>query len=62
MNFPGVGFTFGPIYTYLDWASGVNHSWLGSNDDYAFAEGIVGDNWDHRFNINWILLLKKPIS
>ena len=53
MNVFGVGITFGPIYTYIDWASGINHSWLGADYNNAFAEGIDNDNWDHRFNINF---------
>ncbi|RLD24759.1 MAG: hypothetical protein DRI71_01565 [Bacteroidetes bacterium] len=53
MNVLGAGVTFGPIYTYIDWASGINHSWLGPDYDNSFAEGVADNKWHSRFNINF---------
>lgn len=53
MNVLGMGVTIGPIYTYIDWASGINHAWLGPDYSNAFAEGVNATKWNSRFNINF---------
>ena len=53
MNVLGAGVTVGPIYTYIDWASGINHAWLGPDYGNAFAEGVADKKWHSRFNINF---------
>lgn len=52
MNVTGVLVTAGSIYTYIDYAAGYNHSWLGGNfiDDFSF--GAPNATWEARFNIN----------
>jgi hypothetical protein len=42
----------GPLYIYLDVASGKNHPWLGPDYGIALAEGGVEDEWNTRFNVN----------
>lgn len=49
-NVTGVMLTMGPVFTYIDYALGKNHSWLGSEWNNAFAQG--GNHWGGRFNIN----------
>ncbi len=51
-NVLGVMITAGPVYTYLDVASGKNQAWLGSNYGSAFAEGDPDASWETRFNLN----------
>ncbi|MTI20676.1 hypothetical protein E1176_06555 [Fulvivirga sp. RKSG066] len=52
MNVAGVLITAGSIYTYVDFASGKNHPWLGPVWEEAFSTGTAGANWEMRFNIN----------
>ena len=52
MNVTGVLITAGNIYTYIDYAAGLNHSWLGGNYIDDFSRGTPGANWEARFNIN----------
>ncbi|MDT0688773.1 hypothetical protein RM549_03200 [Salegentibacter sp. F188] len=52
MNVTGVLVTAGNIYTYIDYAAGLNHSWLGGNYIDDFSRGTPGANWEARFNIN----------
>ena len=52
MNVTGVLVTAGQIYTYIDYAAGYNHSWLGGNFVDDFAEGNPNAKWEARFNIN----------
>lgn len=51
-NVTGCMLAMGPVYTYIDYALGKNHSWLGPNWNTAFAEGEASDKWHARFNIN----------
>jgi len=59
MNVFGVLLTAGPIYTYIDYASGVNQDWLGpwggfgeNGDKYGFGQGAAKEEWNSWFNIN----------
>lgn len=52
MNVTGVLVTAGHIYTYIDYAAGYNHSWLGGNFIDDFARGNPDAKWEARFNIN----------
>ncbi|MUP46467.1 hypothetical protein E0K83_12035 [Gramella sp. BOM4] len=52
MNVTGVLVTAGQLYTYIDYAAGYNHSWLGGNFVDDFAEGNPNAKWEARFNIN----------
>ncbi len=51
-NVTGCMVSMGPVYTYVDYALGKNQAWLGKDWDGAFAEGIVSNQWNARFNIN----------
>lgn len=51
-NVTGAMFTMGPIYTYLDYAMGKNHSWLGGDWNESFAEGGDSESWHARLNLN----------
>lgn len=51
-NVTGCMLSMGSVYTYVDYAMGKNHSWLGSDWDNAFADGIASNHWNVRFNIN----------
>lgn len=52
MNVTGVLVTAGQVYTYIDYAAGYNHSWLGGNFVDDFARGNPDAKWEARFNIN----------
>lgn len=52
MNVTGVLISAGNLYTYVDYAAGYNHSWLGGNFIDDFAAGNPDANWEARFNIN----------
>ena len=51
-NVLGSAISAGPLYVYLDLASGNNHPWLGPDYGVALAEGGSDDEWHTRFNIN----------
>jgi len=51
-NVTGVLVTAGSVYTYVDYAAGYNHSWLGGNFVDDFAVGNPDAKWEARFNIN----------
>lgn len=51
-NVTGAMFSMGPIYTYLDYAMGKNHAWLGGDWSDAFAEGLESESWHARLNLN----------
>ena len=53
MNVTGVLVTAGNIYTYIDYAAGYNHSWLGGNFVDDFSVGNPDAKWEARFNINF---------
>lgn len=53
MNVTGVLVTAGNLYTYVDYAAGYNHSWLGGNFVDDFAAGSPDAEWEVRFNINF---------
>jgi hypothetical protein len=53
MNVTGVLVTAGNLYTYIDYAAGYNHSWLGGNFVDDFARGNPDAKWEARFNINF---------
>lgn len=53
MNVTGVLVTAGNLYTYIDYAAGYNHSWLGGNFIDDFAAGNREANREARFNINF---------
>ncbi|ATB39500.1 hypothetical protein CYFUS_004944 [Cystobacter fuscus] len=42
----------GPVFTYIDLATGKNHPWLGTNYNDALVEGSPTAPWETRFNIN----------
>ena len=48
----GMLLTAGRLLTYVDFAFGKNHPWLGPNYNTALAEGDPDAGWDLRFNIN----------
>lgn len=52
MNVTGVLVSAGNLYTYIDYAAGYNHSWLGGNFVDDFAKGNPDAKWEARFNIN----------
>ena len=52
MNVTGVLITAGNIYAYIDYAAGLNHSWLGGNYMDDFSSGTPGADWEARFNVN----------
>ena len=52
MNVTGILVTAGHLYTYIDYAAGYNHSWLGGNFVDDFAQGNPDAKWEARFNIN----------
>ncbi|MDX1427903.1 hypothetical protein [Salegentibacter mishustinae] len=52
MNVFGVLINSGPIFTYIDYAAGYNHSWLGGDFTNEFAAGMQDAKWEARFNIN----------
>ena len=52
MNVTGILVTTGNIYTYIDYAAGYNHSWLGGNYINDFSRGNPDASWEARFNIN----------
>ena len=49
---PGMLFTTGGLLTYVDFAMGKNHPWIGPNYGFALAEGDPAAPWELRFNIN----------
>lgn len=51
-NVTGMMFTMGPIYTYLDYALGKNHAWLGGSWMDSFANGLEDEDWHARLNLN----------
>ncbi|PZX55929.1 hypothetical protein LV84_02291 [Algoriphagus ratkowskyi] len=52
MNVTGVLVAAGNVYTYIDYAAGYNHSWLGGNFVDDFAKGNPNATWEARFNVN----------
>lgn len=42
-NVTGYLLSMGPVYTYVDYALGKNHAWLGNDWNNAFAEGVLGN-------------------
>ena len=51
-NVSGILLTTGPIFTYIDYALGKNHAWLGDAWNDSFAAGDPSNKWNARFNIN----------
>lgn len=51
-NVTGILVTAGQVYTYIDYAAGYNHSWLGGNFIDDFSTGNPDAKWEARFNIN----------
>lgn len=52
MNVTGMLIAAGHLYTYVDYAAGYNHSWLGGNFLDDFSTGDANAKWEARFNIN----------
>jgi hypothetical protein len=52
MNVAGGMVTAGKVYTFIDFAFGKNHSWLGPDWSDAFGAGNVNAEWNLRFNVN----------
>ena len=59
MNVIGCLLTAGPIYTYIDYASGKNQDWFGpwggfgpDGDQYGLGRGEASPEWHSWFNIN----------
>lgn len=48
---PGMMFTAGPIYAYLDYAMGKNQPWFSSSFS-GLAEGSSNARWNSRLNLN----------
>ncbi|HJD91998.1 hypothetical protein [Bacteroides coprosuis] len=51
-NVSGILLTTGPVFTYIDYALGKNHSWFSNAWDDSFAQGDPSNKWNARFNIN----------
>jgi len=51
-NITGVMLAAGNVYTYIDYAAGYNHSWLGGNFVDDFSSGNADAKWEARFNVN----------
>jgi hypothetical protein len=51
-NVAGMLLTAGKLLTYVDFAFGKNHPWIGSGYGAALAEGDPDAEWELRFNIN----------
>lgn len=51
-NVTGCLLSMGSIYTYIDYALGKNHAWLGDVWSNAFVQGTDSKKWHARFNIN----------
>jgi hypothetical protein len=51
-NVAGMLFAAGGLFTYVDFAFGKNHPWIGPNYQFALAEGDPNAGWELRFNIN----------
>lgn len=51
-NVTGAMLTMGPVYSYIDYAMGRNHAWLGEEWTDAFARDDNKSSWSARFNIN----------
>jgi hypothetical protein len=51
-NVLGALIAAGGLYTYIDFAFGKNHPWIGPNYGSSLAEGDLDANWELRFNIN----------
>jgi len=49
---PGMLITAGSIYTYVDYAMGVNHPWLTSTFGQGLGVGMEDAPWNARFNVN----------
>lgn len=52
MNVLGILINSGPVSTYIDYAAGYNHSWLGGEFDNEFSTGDPDPKWEARFNVN----------
>ncbi len=54
-NVLGMAVSAGPLYTYIDFAMGKNHPWLGPGwtDSLAQGDPAADDEWHTRFNINF---------
>lgn len=50
-NIVGASLTTGPVLTYVDFAFGQNHPFIGGDYAVALAEG-AGEQWHLRFNVN----------
>lgn len=50
-NVSGLLLAMGPVLTYIDYAMGRHHAWLGPDWD-AFGPGTGSNSWHSRFNIN----------
>lgn len=50
-NVTGLMIATGPVTTYIDYAMGLHHAWLGP-DWNAFGPGTESNSWHTRFNIN----------
>lgn len=53
MNVVGCMVTAGNVYTYIDFAMGQNHPWLGGDWGTSLSTGVEDADWEHRFNINF---------
>jgi hypothetical protein len=51
-NTVGIMVAAGPIYTYIDLASGQNHPWLTDSFGTGLGAGITDAPWNHRVNVN----------
>lgn len=51
-NITGCMLSIGPVYTYIDYALGKNHAWLGNDWNDAFASVGLSEEWHARMNVN----------
>jgi hypothetical protein len=53
LNVFGVGVNMNKLYTYVDYALGKNHAWVGPEWTKAFSSGTEDGSWHARFNVNF---------
>ncbi len=49
---PGMLITAGNIYTYIDYAMGINQPWIGADWNTGLSTGDPNADWQKRLNIN----------
>ncbi|MCF7801389.1 MAG: hypothetical protein K9N34_05155 [Candidatus Marinimicrobia bacterium] len=49
---PGFLVSAGKVYTYVDYAMGVNQPWLTDTFGIGLGQGVANAKWNKRFNVN----------